>query len=527
MLAPLRVLRRREVDVFARVRPWPWLLFGVVTMSTAPLAGEGPGEKHALNQFFQSLPDWTIEPPAPYYVQKANTLKLTYDYKCQPSVQELDKIVFDSDVVTSIWPGVILQGKTIDTGNPSSLNLPRAPLSLRLDYPMPGVAVAKPSADPVRDAVATLQTALAKRGQTRSNYDYEMSEVTNFEEQMAEMSISASYAEAFKGAIGGGYETSVASRTVIMKLIDTMFTVSFDDSTIRSPSEFFEGSVKVADVQSARIGPQNLPLYVTSVQYGRVFMATITASEGVSMSDLKASVNGAYDGVSGGAKLSTKYRNILSASTVRQFVRGASRDFDLRKALLDPSEAIGKADVMLVVPISFQVKALKDQAAVKIADAFSTGFVPSLCKAATSYTVHLLLKSVNTTGSDCDLPGWYGADYDYWYSTDWSDSGSGRLAGWTYTLTSKPIPVNRDFGPIVIDGPDPDEGKELLLQVYGEQSMCQPIVLCSLSAKKAFQRYPFGDIPSTPGSFEFSLDTAGPSTCPARWTFAVSKAANY
>ncbi|MEM6929970.1 MAG: thiol-activated cytolysin family protein, partial [Myxococcota bacterium] len=81
-------------------------------------------------------------------------------------------------------------------------------------------------------------------------------------------------------------------------------------------SDAFTEAAYQDQVDLGRIGPDNLPIYVSNVVYGRMmtFSLTSTASE----SEVRATLTAAYDGLVGGveASLDARQRAILAESTI-------------------------------------------------------------------------------------------------------------------------------------------------------------------------------------------------------------------
>jgi hypothetical protein len=85
---------------------------------------------------------------------------------------------------------------------------------------------------------------------------------------------------------------------------------------IFSVNEFTEAKLQ-QQISQGRIGPDNLPVYVSNIVYGRMMMFSITST--ASESDIRATMQAGYNGIGGSveANLSAKQKAILSESKIK------------------------------------------------------------------------------------------------------------------------------------------------------------------------------------------------------------------
>ena len=99
-------------------------------------------------------------------------------------------------------------------------------------------------------------------------------------------------------------ETSAEKLTVTASFIQNAFTIGIEAPS--SPKDWFSADFTEAKLQDQlennAMGPDNLPVYVSDVTYGRIIMISFTSS--ASESDIKASLEATYNGGFWGGELS-------------------------------------------------------------------------------------------------------------------------------------------------------------------------------------------------------------------------------
>jgi hypothetical protein len=112
------------------------------------------------------------------------------------------------------------------------------------------------------------------------------------------------------------YDQSVEEHTIMATFRQTMFTTSV--VLPQTPSEFFsdEFTQEILDEQVAmgRIGPDNLPVYVSNIVWGRIMIFTMTST--YTASEMEAAVRGSYDGIVSG-EVDAHDLEILSSEDTR------------------------------------------------------------------------------------------------------------------------------------------------------------------------------------------------------------------
>lgn len=110
--------------------------------------------------------------------------------------------------------------------------------------------------------------------------------------------------------------------TVTFYFVQRAFSVGV--VTPASPAHFFNNQFTYADLQQINqgtIAPNNIPVYVAGVSYGRILLFTLTSTS--SADSIKAAVTASYTTIASGS-LDYKYKQILSSSRMTIAALGGS-----------------------------------------------------------------------------------------------------------------------------------------------------------------------------------------------------------
>ncbi|MEL6651831.1 MAG: thiol-activated cytolysin family protein [Bacteroidota bacterium] len=309
-----------------------------------------PVETANTAAFLQSLPTWeefADNPPeseaaptgeAPVALSQNLDVPLIQDdgsidtlynvtYDCQQTPysisQNPQQIVMYSPDLEILWPGSLIQGRTHknpigslnglviaerDSINVSIPNLPTGDNFRRV----------KPNQAIVASAIGELiGNATADNLSTPSTITFSM-ESYHSEKQMAlSMGISGKYL-GFSGSASGSFDRDQSETTVTVQFYQKMFEVVVEPP--QTPSAFFSDDFTQAKLQEqidlGRMGPDNLPVYVSNVVYGRMMMFSLTST--ASETEIRAMLNLAYNGIAGNVKadMSAKQKTMLEESSI-------------------------------------------------------------------------------------------------------------------------------------------------------------------------------------------------------------------
>ncbi|VAW30114.1 hypothetical protein MNBD_CHLOROFLEXI01-2530, partial [hydrothermal vent metagenome] len=203
--------------------------------------------------------------------------------------ENLDSILLFDPNIATLWPGSILQGNSLHSGNYAGINLDRTPGAITLSDLYPAVVSAQieePSKATVQQAINDLLPDEPTPPEARISYSVE--ETYSFEQSMFQIGAMANFVTPVgnNSVVGGlDFVPSDEENYVVIRLVQPYYTISFEGP--RSPVSFIENST--LDDVSLYMGNGNPPVYVSSVTYGRIFIGI--ASSKSSSRELKAAIN--------------------------------------------------------------------------------------------------------------------------------------------------------------------------------------------------------------------------------------------
>ncbi len=363
-----------------------------------------PEDRSEINTYVNSLPDWQTPVTQSTDSRDPEKLKGSFDvdgkkYTCTTEEKNIqnnyEDIIFAGINSDTLYPGALLQGKGIPTGVFDSVRLARSPVTLTIDLNIenPSIEIDNPTTANMRTKISELirraDTRLGEIDVIPGKVSYERAEAHTFEQSLTSIGISAGYKSGFNSIdadFNFGTGRTVNSHTIIVRFFQPMFTISFDENSIREPASFFANSVTKEDLETeeaaGRIGNDNLPVYVKSVTYGRMLFYTLTSEQVSSYQELEAAVSGVYGAFSGSAEITDKQRSTLTNSRERLMAFGGSQNAALA-AITDLNKFFVPAFATTAVPISYVVKNL-DGSIAKIGD--TTTFHVQSCTSVTTPT---------------------------------------------------------------------------------------------------------------------------------------------
>lgn len=325
-----------------------------------PVGPEGPVEE--VGQYMRDLPTWsafsplqdamppTIDTskPTESSEETVDVLQINDDgstevlpdvtYTCEAVPYTLtdnpQQIAIYSPDVELLWPGALIQGKSHKDGQGSLLGIPIAERTA-IEVSIPSLAnndnfrtVETPSQAEVAQAIGSMIGGATESGlSTPSSIAFEMSDYHSESQFALEAGISGRYLK-FEASATGSVNLDASKTTITAQFYQKMYEVVV--APPQTPDAFFSADFTAEKLQQqvdlGRIGPDNLPVYVSNVVYGRMMMFSLTST--ASASDIRATMQAAYDGLAGGgsASLSVKQKKILEQSEIRVTSLGGEAD---------------------------------------------------------------------------------------------------------------------------------------------------------------------------------------------------------
>ncbi len=339
-----------------------------------------------LDSFFASLPAWeTFSPPMPDtdealgnpITEEVTIDEVEYNETVTPYsiTRTPNEIVTLNPDVEVLWVGSLLQGDGYAGGLGSLQELPirqRSPLTVAIDLLTGDNTrdVADPDQASVNRAIGDLVQAAQDAGHTAGSDIYYTKETTHSLDQAAiKMGISASYMSA---TIKTSLEASMSNemRTVTAYFVQNMFTASM--VLPQTPNEVFSEDFTedhLAEQQDrGRMGPDNLPVYVSSITYGRVLIFTFSST--AMETEIKATLSAVYNGGQFGGELSGEYQNILEHAEISVVAVGGDAEHAIGLIRTNNLSEYFDSDTAITSakPISYTVRNLADNTIAKVSE---------------------------------------------------------------------------------------------------------------------------------------------------------------
>lgn len=340
----------------------------------------------AVNGLFAAMTAWS-----PQVETAADTRELrvgrfsegSYDYQCTVEPGELTRRFDEFPAAAfqgTLVPGLFIDGDDLLAGKIQALPLDRAPMELVISLASgnPVIQVAKPTTATLQQAVSSLQRDADSRVSgidvVPADIDYVRKEAHSFEQTALELGFSLRYeGPLVQAGLDTAFDsqTSFQEHTILVRMVQPMYTISFVDDTVFEPRQLLGSSVDAEQVNAVmaagRLQDDRPAVYIKSVTYGRTMLFTMTSSQVDQSSDLMAAMNAAYGSWSGSASISEQHREILANTEIRMVAIGgdtASAEAAIKSA--DPADYFNGVNTANAAPLTFRVATLTgEQAAIE------------------------------------------------------------------------------------------------------------------------------------------------------------------
>lgn len=289
-----------------------------------------------------------------------------------------DSLVALSPNVASLFPGNVVRGDKIATGELTSIPVPLSESTLTLSglqFIMKGAKysiTASTTLQGTRDALTTL----LDQGKTSTVAAISYNDYRCYSVEQMTVSIGAGYSSiGFSGALNTKFNDNLSSNVFVVKLIQPYYTLSVAPKM--RPSLYFKAGTSVSELSSA-IGRNNPPIYISSVTYGRMLIFILRSNK--SAKELEAAIRASFGSIctSGNLNIDVNTRNVLNTTDISLMVLGGSAKLTVEA--IAAKSGVDKTDVLKslllagreyspespATPISYQLKYLSDDEAAKI-----------------------------------------------------------------------------------------------------------------------------------------------------------------
>ena len=331
------------------------------------------------NDYLASLPLWNDFSPfkadsiieyEPNVAFDCETKSVRTTTPCSITRTPEDIITFDPNSEI-MYLGSLIQGKGYIQGLGSMKSLPiyqRAPLNVSISFQMSDNSrtVEDPSLKTVKEAVGELIEAAHESGHVSgSSILFDKKTSHSLQQTALALGLSADYmAASVKTNLS--WEHTKETQTVSAYFIQKMFTVSM--GLPQRPGDLFSDAFtqELLDeqVDRGRIGPDNLPVFISNIVYGRMMTLTMTSS--YDATKMSAALEASYAAIEG--SMSAEHKNILANSSIRLVTIGGDAQTALNFLRTGQLGEFFKKDAPLTtaVPISYTLRNLRDNEIAKV-----------------------------------------------------------------------------------------------------------------------------------------------------------------
>jgi hypothetical protein len=227
-----------------------------------------------------------------------------------------------------LWLGALIQGDSYAGGVGSMEELPirqRAPLTIGVNL-LSGdsisMVVSNPDAASVNQAIGTLISNAVDSGyQGGSSIYFTQKQMHSLDQGMLSLGLSAKYMGTSvrnKLDISGAQAKNTLTAYFKQFMFETYIVQPQTPAAMFSSA--FTGERLQEQVTAGNIGPSNLPVYVSRIQWGRIMLLTMSSDSSIiDMRNALQATHGSF-----GVSLTAKYQHILSTSEMEVVTFGGN-----------------------------------------------------------------------------------------------------------------------------------------------------------------------------------------------------------
>ena len=262
-----------------------------------------------------------------------------------------------------IYPGNLLQGKSLGQGTPDVIAVDRAGGKISTDVVDGNIAstfeVAEISKSSVTDAINNI--IANSTGVLPANFSLKIENIQSREEFALKVGLDVNTTfNDFAADIN--YDSESEKNTFMVNLTQSFYTMSYDIPT--SLDDIFAPTVTPEDL-AKYVGEGNPATYISDVTYGRIYYMLIESSS--SVQDMEAKITNSFNGVAVDvdAEIEVSYLNELSELKISVFAYGgeSSATFPTTGTtnISDLAELLGEGSIIEAgKPLSYVVRSVYD-----------------------------------------------------------------------------------------------------------------------------------------------------------------------
>ncbi|MDZ7606442.1 MAG: thiol-activated cytolysin family protein [Cyclobacteriaceae bacterium] len=269
-----------------------------------------------INAHLSNLPDWNNETPAPLpdeivnnnFIRTENNTPYKYDIVKRNMTKSTSPIIAVGTNQGKMWPGALIQGRSLETGDLELINTKRAPITINVDLPINTTfrEIATPNSVTLQQAISEMQIEAGQLEDGKQagagTMNFEVVEASSFEQSMLSLGISGGFTDpqsqvGLDASANVSHTRSVRTHTIAARFVQQKFTVRLADDLIPTASDFFSDDMTFEELEalSSDWGEGNIPLYIESVTYGRILIFTMESTEVNDAEELSVALKASMD----------------------------------------------------------------------------------------------------------------------------------------------------------------------------------------------------------------------------------------
>ena len=235
----------------------------------------------------------------------------TKTYRAAPGYDELLALDPTTDV---IYPGALIQGSSIPTGEYIPITTSRDPITLSISLQnlsgSPVVEIKDPKLSTVREGIKSIMDQEVVSS-TPAKISFELSEV--YSEEHVNLALGANYRTAGNSVSSSfDFSQSTYRYKYILKYLQVYYTIDMDAP--QDPADLFK------NIPDMSLFAGTAPCYVASMAYGRMVLYTIESNS--TSSEINAAFNASFS--SGGGSIAGSHQKVINESSIKALVIGGS-----------------------------------------------------------------------------------------------------------------------------------------------------------------------------------------------------------
>jgi hypothetical protein len=338
-----------------------------------------------VDGYFQSLPAWSeyatpvsdaevVAAEPSFYEQSGNMFCSVTEASITRNPEDIVTYSPDSEIM---WLGALIQGRGHRDGLGSLLELPirqRAPATIAIDilFSDNTRTVQSPTLASVGQAIGELIDQAHTAGHLAgSSIFFNQVESHSLEQSVLKLGLSASYmGSSIRSSLAMERETSSSMLTATFT--QKMFTTSL--VLPQSPQSFFSDEfteeLLQEQIDRENIGPNNLPVYVASITWGRMLTVTMTSNH--SAAEMKAALqaSSSFAGFDVSIAADAAHKKVLDESEIKVVAIGGHAQAAIDLIRTGQLGEYFKDDAPLTTarPISYVLRNLGDNTIAKVSE---------------------------------------------------------------------------------------------------------------------------------------------------------------